>query len=144
MGHFVLFVSVVIICLSWWCAVRYAPTVLALFLPRQLTFWFGAGLFVIGCFTAFASTRVGSPEGFLSSLIQCFVGGWLMLVPAAGVRGSQEYDHAMKTLGGLLAGLICAMLTLFYVQTPEGTVVVSLWLLMLGTLLALRWHRTCR
>jgi hypothetical protein len=144
MGHFILVQLILAICLGWWCAVRYAPGVLSLLLPRQVTFWFGAGLFVFGCFSAFLATQADNPAGFISGLIQCFVGGWLMLVPAAAVRGSQEYDHAMKTLGALLASLAAGMVFLFFVRTFEDTVAVSLWLLMLGTLLTLRWQRTCR
>jgi len=145
MGAYILLHMVVILGLAWWCAVHYAPPVLAILLPRKPVFFLGVLLFVMGSFFAFvAAYDRGSPEAFMSGLVQCFIGGWLMLAPAANMHGTEEFSHALNTLAALLAGLVGAFFLMFYVRTPEGFALLSAWLLLFGALLTTRWRRTCR
>jgi hypothetical protein len=145
MGHLILLHMIVIVGLGWWCTVNYSPPILSLIMPRRFVFALGAAFFTVGVFLAFvAASEARDPQLFMGGLIECFIGGWLMLAPAAAMRGTAEFSRAMNALAVLLIGLVGVMYIMFYVQTPAGFALLNLWLLLFGVLLTTIWRRVCR
>jgi hypothetical protein len=145
MGQYILLHMIVILGLAWWCAVQNSPPIVSYLLPRRLTFWIGGGVFAMGVFVAYEGAyATGSPPAFMGGLIQCFVGGWLMLAPAAHMHGTEEFSHTLKTLAALLAGLVGVMYLMFYIRTPAGVALLNAWLLLFGALFTTIWRRVCR
>jgi hypothetical protein len=134
---------IVIMGLSWWLLVHYAPRVLSFVLPGRLTFAIGAALFALGAVAAFMAARfTGQPALYLDALIQAFVGAWLMLAPSAARRGTLEDEAFMRTVAAMLASLLGATVLLFYVPSGEAAAAVYLWLVGFGVMATRHFLRT--
>jgi hypothetical protein len=130
---------VVVIGLSWWLAVHYAPVVLSRVLPRDLTFFIGVALFILGAFSAcFAVYQLRDPRLFLVSLVQCFTATWFMLAPSAGSRGDPEDASMMRSLAAMLGAGTSVLLLSLYVRVPLAMGGLQLWLVLFGAAVALR------
>jgi hypothetical protein len=128
---------------GWWAAVMFSPRALSLLLPLGLTFAFGTGLFLLAMFSAFLSASViHGPDLLLGSLIQGFVGGWLMLAPSAARRGSPEHDEALRLVGVMLAAAVGVLVLSLYVRSPHLLALLNVSLMSFGAVLATRYLRS--
>ena len=143
--NLVLPLLVIVIGLSWWLAVHYAPAVLSRVLPRDLTFLFGAVFFVLGAFGAtHAVYDARDPSLFLTSLVQCFGATWLMLAPSAAWRGDPDDATMMKNLAVMLGAAVAVLVLSLYLDQPEADAGLQLWLILFGAAVTLRprlWTR---
>jgi hypothetical protein len=136
---------VIVIGLSWWLAVHYAPAVLSRVLPRDLTFLFGACFFIVGAFgITHAVYEARDPSLFLTSLVQCFGATWFMLAPSAALRGDPDDAPMMKNLAVMLGAALAVLVLSLYVDQREAEAGLQLWLILFGAAVALRprlWSR---
>ena len=135
---------VVVLSLSWWLAVHYAPGVLSRVLPRDLTFFIGVALFIFGAFSAcYAVYQLRDPALFLVSLVQCFAATWFMLAPSAGLRGDPDDQAMMKRLAAMLGAGVAVLLLSLYIREPQALAGLQIWLVLFGVTVAFRprlWH----
>jgi hypothetical protein len=130
---------VVVIGLSWWLAIHYAPGALSRVLPRDLTFFIGVGLFVFGAFGAcYAVYRLRDPALFLGALVQCFSATWFMLAPSAGSRGDPEDASMIRNLAAMLGAGAGVLLLSLYVRGPLALGGLQLWLILFSATVALQ------
>ena len=139
MSDLILPLLVVVIGLSWWLAIHYAPGVLSRVLPRGLTFFLGVALFIFGAFGAcYAVYQLRDPELFLGALIQCFSATWLMLAPSAGSRGDPEDASMLRNLAAMLGAGAGVLLLSLYVRVPLAMGGLQLWLVLFSATVALQ------
>ena len=139
MPELILPLLVVVIGLSWWLAVHYAPGVLSRVLPASLAFWTGVGAFVFGALCAcLAVYSERDPYLFLASLVQCFGATWLMLAPSAGLRGDPDDQPMMRDLAAMLGAAAGVLLLSLYIRVPLALAGLQIWLVLFGAAVALR------
>ncbi len=133
MYHIVLVGLATLLLLLSWNLVRFSPRVLAMLLPRAVTFGVGLGLFVIAIFSAFAAASVlKEPLVMLQCFVQGYVGLWFMLATTAGMRGSYSDHQMLIRLFGMMALVMAVIISSLYIGDARILAGVNLMLIAAG------------
>ena len=133
MYHVVLVLLVVVLLALIWQLVHSAPSVLALLLPRFLTWTLGITLLVMGVFLAFAAAVVlHSGNSMLRSLLFGYVGIWWILATSASMRGSEDDKQMLRRVFLMLGLLAATLIVMLSVGDPRGIATLELLLVTSG------------
>jgi len=145
MYHLVLIALVAALSLLGWRLVNSSPRVIALVLPRNVTFIFGAVFLIMGLFSAFCAALVyGSSELILGCLVQSFVGLFFVFAGSAGLRGYASYDQTTRRVGIMMALLIATIIGIFYLPDSHFVAVLNLGLITAGYFLTAELRQPAR
>jgi hypothetical protein len=135
MFHIVMLGIIATLSFGGWALIRTSPRVLSMFLPTRLTFGVGAGLFVVAGFCAFCGAYImREPDVMLGSMVQGFVGLWLMLATTSGARGSYGDDQMLRRLFIMVGLAIVVVVASLYVRDGRLMALLNLGLICGGYL----------
>jgi hypothetical protein len=122
MYHVILIAIMFTIMLAMWTLVHASPRSLAMFLPREFTFFAGTFFLLFGIFFAYLSAYpLQNAPGMLSFIIKAHVGLWLLL---AHIKGDEEIVRR----GFLMMGtLLLILLGIYYAQNPLVIALITLF-----------------
>jgi hypothetical protein len=136
MYHIVLIALIFALSLGIWNLVHAAPMSVAYFLPRRLTFYVGAFLFLFGIFFAFLSAYpLQNAPGMIGCFVQAYIGLWLLL---AHHRGDEQTIRQVFLMVGTL---LLTIVAIYYVQDPRGIALLSLIMVASGYWLTVKYLR---
>jgi len=125
MFHVTLIGIIASLSLLGWALANSAPRNVSILLPRNLSFFTGAFLLILGIFFAFfGAFAIGDYGAIIGCLIQSFIGLWLIFAGSAGLRGDFDYDQTTRRVG-IMMGLIIVMLVAVY-YLPDARFVALL------------------